>query len=199
VPSGGFPIAQLPRPHLARGFPEMLAATPHRPYLHDALVLARGVAHQVSFLDRLRQRLLNVYVLTRLHRRDRHVDVPVIRHGDDDGIDAPVIQDTPEIFHIRGLEALPLGKLWADGGIDGIIDIADGRDARARGDGAQPDPFALVPCPDQRQGNALVRSHRPGIQIQRGCRGGGFHKVPAGLDHKSGTPILTAEWFKNAK
>src|SRR5689334_18525669 len=64
-------FAQLPGSHILDGAAKMLAAAALGSDLHDPLVLARGIPHELAFVDGLRKRLFNIDVLSRLTGQDR--------------------------------------------------------------------------------------------------------------------------------
>ncbi len=76
--------------------------------LHDFAGLLGGRDHLLALFDGVRQRFLDVDILTRLNRRHEHGIMKVFGRGDDDGIDIGVGQELLEIL-------VGLGRVAAHG------------------------------------------------------------------------------------
>ena len=74
------------------GFQEISRLVPMRvatlplAYLYDPVIFTGGFFHQVTFLDRIGERLLYIYVFSRLASPDRRKAMPMVRRTDNDYI-----------------------------------------------------------------------------------------------------------------
>jgi hypothetical protein len=98
------------------------------PHLDDAVVPARGVDHQASIPDMVRDGFLDVDVLAGVAGVDAHDRVPVFRRRDDDGVEVPVLEQTPVVgYRLRP----PVGQ--GDGALHRRLrHVAHGHDVGVR-------------------------------------------------------------------
>ena len=99
-----------------------------RTYLHDALVLSRGVTHHLALPDGLRKRFFDIDVFASLAGRNHDEDVPVVRCGNDDPVNLLVVQHSTEISDCARLPVLSFLDLGANLFEDFAVDIANGFD-----------------------------------------------------------------------
>ena len=75
------------------GVPPMRSASLPLPHLQNPItVRPRSIQQDVAFLQRVRQRLLQIYVLAGFQRFDSHQAVPMIRSADDNEVQVLVLE-----------------------------------------------------------------------------------------------------------
>ena len=122
--------------------PEPLGAALLHAGLQHGPVLAHGLDHVPTLLDRQRQGLLGVDVLAGPRRGDVDQGVPVVRRGVDYGVDVLALEEPAEIRVLRRDLAARRELLGGCGRV-ARVDIADGDDVAVVCGVAQRRPF---PC-----------------------------------------------------
>ena len=148
---------------------------PHlRAHLHHPLILPGGIAHELTLVDGVGKRLLDVYVLAGLAREHGQAGVPVVRGGDDKAVDVLIVEYPAELFSGSGRLLLRFFQFRTDLVENRLVDVTKGLDLSALLDGPHGVVAALVAPTYQREHNLLIGAARAWIQIQErsGCESG---------------------------